>query len=315
MRQIREKIHCPAVEVNMFIALNGQLASGKSTICRILERRYGFSTFSTGQIQRALANEMGITTLELNELGMTDYHYDYIIDGRLSQYAKENTDKDIIFDSRMAWHFVEGAYKIHLLVSPIIAAERVYGKRETKEETYSSVQEAMEDLIKRRQVEAERYRKVYHVNMMDFRNYDLIIDTSTLSPEGICDIIHRHTDGLTIEDFAAGRLTNPASPSIYLSPKNIYPSGQAEPAGEATDTVQVVKVEDSMYLYSGYRKVAASNKISLPILHAVMVAQDDEIIPGTSVAAKDYVKTTRADIASWEKENGFTYGYLPDRIH
>ncbi len=288
----------------MFIALNGQLASGKSTICRILENRYGFSTFSTGQIQRALANEMGITTLELNELGMKDYHYDYIIDGRLSQYAKENTDKDIIFDSRMAWHFVEGAYKIHLLVSPIIAAERVYGKRETKEETYHSVQEAMEDLIKRRQVEAERYKVVYNANMMDFRNYDLIIDTSTLTPDGICDIIYNHIFGYA----------ETLSPSIYLSPKNIYPSGQIEPAGEPVNIVEVLKVEDSMYLYRGVRKVKASNMIQVPVLRAVMLAQDDELIPGTNISAKDYVKTTKADIAAWEKENGFTYGYIPDRI-
>ncbi|MCD8286355.1 MAG: (d)CMP kinase [Clostridia bacterium] len=288
----------------MFIALNGQLASGKSTICRILERRYGFSTFSTGQIQRALANEMGITTLELNELGMKDYSYDYIIDGRLSQYAKEHTDEDIIFDSRMAWHFVEGAYKIHLLVSPAIAAERVYGKRETKEETYKSLQEAMEDLIKRRQVEAERYKIVYNANMMDFRNYDLIIDTSTLTPEGICDIIHRHISGL-VQD---------ACPSIYLSPQNIYPSGMAEPAGDPVDTVQVLKVEDSMYLYRGAAKVIAANRIQVPVLRAVMLAQDDEIIPGSNISAGKYVKATKADIAVWEKENGFTYGYLPDRI-
>ncbi|MCD8307862.1 MAG: AAA family ATPase [Clostridia bacterium] len=300
----------------MFIALNGQLASGKSTICRILEKRYGFSTFSTGQIQRGLANEMGITTLELNELGMKDYHYDYIIDGRLSQYAKENTDKDIIFDSRMAWHFVEGAYRIHLLVSPIIAAERVYGKRETREETYHSVQEAMEDLIKRRQVEAERYKVIYHANMMDFRNYDLIIDTSTLAPEGICDIIYDNIKDL-LESHKQISSSGNHSPRIYLSPKNIYPSGQAEPCGPEPSLVQVLKVEDSMYIYRGAEIIKAANmkQVQLPFVEVVMAAQDDELIPGTSVSAKDFVKTTKADIAAWENDNGFKYGYIPDRIH
>ena len=52
----------------MFIAINGQLGSGKSELCKRLEEEYGFDVFHTGKIQREYAAELGISTLELNRL-------------------------------------------------------------------------------------------------------------------------------------------------------------------------------------------------------------------------------------------------------
>ncbi len=52
----------------MFITINGQLGSGKSEICKILREEYGFDVFHTGKIQREYARELGISTLELNQL-------------------------------------------------------------------------------------------------------------------------------------------------------------------------------------------------------------------------------------------------------
>ena len=45
----------------MFIALNGQLGSGKTALCELFKTRDGFDIFSTGKIQREYANELGIT--------------------------------------------------------------------------------------------------------------------------------------------------------------------------------------------------------------------------------------------------------------
>ena len=67
----------------MFITINGQLGSGKSEICKILREEYGFDVFHTGKIQREYARELGISTLELNQLCNKDPSYDHIIDGKL----------------------------------------------------------------------------------------------------------------------------------------------------------------------------------------------------------------------------------------
>ena len=45
------------------------------------------------------------------------------IDGELVKLSKE--DENIVIDSRMAWHFVEGSFKVHLLVDAKLAAERI----------------------------------------------------------------------------------------------------------------------------------------------------------------------------------------------
>ena len=47
----------------MHITLTGNLGSGKSTICKILEKDYGKEIYSTGKVQRAIAAEMGINVL------------------------------------------------------------------------------------------------------------------------------------------------------------------------------------------------------------------------------------------------------------
>ena len=51
----------------MLISITGRLGSGKSTVCGILNQKYGFEIFSTGTINREFARRLGITTLELNE--------------------------------------------------------------------------------------------------------------------------------------------------------------------------------------------------------------------------------------------------------
>ena len=67
----------------MFITINGHLGSGKSTVCDLLRDQYGFTVFNTGSIQRQFANEMNISTLELNKKSRDDFSFDYQIDSAI----------------------------------------------------------------------------------------------------------------------------------------------------------------------------------------------------------------------------------------
>lgn len=167
----------------MFITINGHLGSGKSTVCDLLREQYGFKVFNTGSIQRQFANEMNISTLELNKKSKEDFSFDYQIDNAIVEYAKIHVGERIVFDSRLAWHFVPESFKVRLIIRPEIAAERVYLNRQSKEEQYSSAREALDMLSERQNAEAERYRLIYDIDVNDENNYDLIIDTSDLSPE------------------------------------------------------------------------------------------------------------------------------------
>ena len=96
--------------------MTGNLGSGKSTISRIMTDEYGYEIYSTGKIQRELAEERGLTVLEMNKLMQQDHSFDNIIDDRTRQISIERKD-GIFFDSRLAWHFAVDTFKIFLSVS------------------------------------------------------------------------------------------------------------------------------------------------------------------------------------------------------
>lgn len=274
----------------MFIAINGQLGSGKSELCKRLKDEYGFEVFHTGRIQREFAAELGISTLQLNELCKQDHHYDRIIDSRLVEYAESVRGTDVVFDSRMAWHFVKGAFKVHLLVSPDIAADRVYFNRVAEEEKYASKEEAMFNLIERRRLENERYEMLYKVEMSDYRNYDLILDTSLLTVKEELDLIVGAARRYEAKRFPAQE--------FYSSLLGIYPTESLfkSPDGEA----EVVKKGDFLYAVSGYRKLLDAAHRGLRVVNVKYAGVSDS------------VKTDAALISEWESAAEFKYGFVPE---
>ena len=91
------------------ITLTGNLGSGKSTICKIMDEKYSYEIYSTGKVQRSIAAEMGITVLE--PACMRRPRYDHLIDDATAKISKDNLEKKIVFDSRLAWHFVDCSLK------------------------------------------------------------------------------------------------------------------------------------------------------------------------------------------------------------
>ena len=176
----------------MFICINGDLGSGKSTVCELLKNKFGFEIFSTGTIHRQLAKSNRISTLELNKISEKDNFLDNSIDNAVFEYANNHKGESIVFDSRMAWHFLPVSFKVRLTVNPLIAAERVFNNRHFQEESYLSVEDAMHSLIKRQQLENQRYKSFYDVNIEDTNNYDLIVDTSNLTTEGVANRVYEN---------------------------------------------------------------------------------------------------------------------------
>ena len=173
----------------MQISITGKLGSGKSTVCKMIRDRYDYEIFSTGAIQREVAREMGISTLELNKRMKQDHSLDTRIDEATTRLSRERRDCRLIFDSRMAWHFAEDTFKIFLTVDPTVAAQRVMANPRDSEERYRSVEEARDKLVERSRVEQSRFRERYGVDYCDYGNYNLVVDSSARTPEEIVDII------------------------------------------------------------------------------------------------------------------------------
>ena len=86
------------------ITITGHLGSGKSTIAKMLSKELGFTHYSTGDAQREIARQMGLTTLELNHLADHDASIDEKIDGVFK--TLDASGKAYVIDSRLAWHFM-----------------------------------------------------------------------------------------------------------------------------------------------------------------------------------------------------------------
>ena len=181
----------------MHITITGKLGSGKSTVAKKLVEQYGFEIFSTGAILRAAAAERGMDVLELNkELNAkldSDRSMDDLIDSTTVRVASERKDDKLIFDSRMAWHFVPDSFKVFVTVQPCVAAARVM-KDPRPGEPAEDVDELCAELVERSRVEQERFRYLYGVDYYDYNNFNLVVDSSHRAPAEVLAIIRAEMD-------------------------------------------------------------------------------------------------------------------------
>ena len=190
----------------MLISITGRLGSGKSTVCNIMKERYGFEIFSTGTINREYARRLGISTLELNKRLNDDPSLDHEIDGTVTKLSEERKDDKLIFDSRMAWHFAKNTFKIFLTIDAMEAAKRVMLNQRGAEEHYDSVEEACEKLVERSRVERDRFVDIYGVDYYDYNNFNIVIDTTSRTPEEIVAIIMENYEAYSAD---AGSFMSP----------------------------------------------------------------------------------------------------------
>ena len=158
------------------ITLSGELGSGKSTVANYLISKMPFRIVSAGLLFRQLAAKHGMSAKEFNEFIENDPKYDHYVDDTMAELGR--TDEKIIFDSRMAWHFVPSSFKIYLYVDVDTATERIFNDKGRVSESYTDKETARQEIIDRRKSELLRYQNFYHCNLDDYSNYDLIVDTS-----------------------------------------------------------------------------------------------------------------------------------------
>ena len=182
----------------MNITMTGNLGSGKTSVCKEL-KEMGYEIISAGGLFRQLAEERGMTVVEFNKLAETDKSIDKLIDDRSTRLGRELSDA--VFDSRLAWHFVEESFKVFLMTDVMESAKRVYNDTERSAESYASVTEAAEALTKRTNLEKERFKTLYDVDYYNKNNYDLIIESTKATPRQIAEEIVRYYEEFKKDKF------------------------------------------------------------------------------------------------------------------
>lgn len=187
---------------NRIITISGEPASGKSTVLEALRKKYeekGFKVhiFKVGHEFRRIAKEKGMTIEELNEYMTKRGSIDKLIDSTVTKRgeeinSKERPDDVYIFDSRLAFHNIPNSFSIRLTVDDNVAGKRVFGdNKRGKEDTYDTLEDAIEKTYNRKLREVERYKKRYGIDLQDPENYKLVIDTSYSKVEDITQLIEQ----------------------------------------------------------------------------------------------------------------------------
>lgn len=168
------------------ISLAGDLGSGKSTVSDLLVADLGAEYYSTGKIVRSIAQKRGMTIGELNVYMETHPEIDHEIDDGIA--ALSDDDRLLIIDSRMAWHFTKGTFKVYLSTDIEVSAIRIMGANR-KGEHNATLEETVAATRARRESEKKRYSEQYGVDIKDLTNYSLIVDTTYATPREVADAI------------------------------------------------------------------------------------------------------------------------------
>lgn len=168
------------------IVVSGAPGSGKSTYARRLSRDLGLRYFTSGQVFREKARKLGVTLEELSRMAERDPRIDVEIDMAVLEEARRG---GVVIDSHLAGWVLSGVADVSILVKahPTVRVSRV-AEREGR-----SVEEAALETLERESSQWARFHAYYGYDILDYSPFDLVVDTGTLSPDEVYQVILSYT--------------------------------------------------------------------------------------------------------------------------
>lgn len=174
----------------MIITLTGRPCAGKSSAAKFIIQKYGFKLVDMGKMFDDEAEKRGLSRAEFSQLRVKDPSIDFEFDKRIPLTAKQYANENLLYDSRVAHHFLPDAFKVYVTVDKKEMAKRLVNSDRTGKEKYTSVEDALAALTDRMKTERTRYKNIYNFDLEDMSNYDLVVNTKKLTPEQAADIIY-----------------------------------------------------------------------------------------------------------------------------
>jgi CMP/dCMP kinase len=170
----------------MIITIGGTPGAGKDTVGRVVSERLGYKYYSFGEMLREVALKEGINIEELSSKLIQSP----ITDNQVDEYQEElgSTMDNIIVVSRLGFHFIPHSLKVYLFCDEKESARRVLesGRRS---ERIDSLEEALKGIRQRQENDAKRYKKFYGLDIHDTTRFDIMINTTVLTPDEVAGII------------------------------------------------------------------------------------------------------------------------------
>jgi cytidylate kinase len=283
------------MQIRRSVVLNGDLGSGKTTVSRLLAQRLHLRRISIGDMYRTMAAQRGMTALQLNRHAELDDKVDHYVDQLQADVAASG--EPLIVDSRLAWHFFADALKVHLVVDQTVGAQRVLMRPADDVERYTSVEQARTRLAIRSDSERMRFLTRYGVDKTRLRNYDLVCDSTSATPDQIVDQILAHLR----EPPRGGR-----PPVCHLDPRRIYPTVDTWAGDGDDEPVAVAYAAPPFCAVDGHGRLSSAVRDGRALIAAVLAAEGDERIGGRTATEYFATQVTPARVRAWERAHQCT---------
>jgi predicted cytidylate kinase len=294
------------------ISLTGDLGSGKSTVGEMLAQKWGVRRYYAGGWLRNWGAARGLSILEASRAAAADPTIDDQIDAAFRDMAQSN--EDAIAEGRVAWHFLPQSFKIKLTVCPQLAAERIYRDKKRSSENVDTPDQIIDSIRARKENEVTRYKKIYGIDMENDANYNLIIDTSSVTPDDVVTLIDRLSPMFFSGQHIEGHWISPRSLYPSIMPR-ITESGLELPDDEFDHTpITVIDLNRLYLIVDGHTRTSKAVMAGVPFIPVRCIGALD-MVPGRTITGLEFYRRYLdfEAIQEWAKVHGFNYLLMPER--
>jgi cytidylate kinase len=182
----------------MIITFAGEIGAGKDTVAnilltKILDMGFHYELLSIGDLRRIAASQKKMTIEQFNVWATKNpKEGDAYFEDFQREYAKKTSN--FILVAVLGWFAVPNSYKIFLDVDAFEGAKRVFKQKNKDNNTRNeiiceTVLEQKKVNEERRQSNITRYGNLYKVNPYEKKHFDLIIDTTSKTPEDVVTLV------------------------------------------------------------------------------------------------------------------------------
>src|SRR3989338_839443 len=173
----------------MIITIAGTPGAGKSTVAKLVAKKLKLKHYSTGDYMRQIAIKRNISLIELSKIAEKDKSIDKELDD--SQINSGRTKDNFVIDSRLGFYFIPHSIKVLLIANIDKSVDRIFQQKRA-EENAPTKEAIKKKIIVRKRSEKKRYKELYGLEIYDFKDFDIIIDTSDLTIKQVVDGIVKY---------------------------------------------------------------------------------------------------------------------------
>lgn len=157
-------------------------------------------------------------------------------------------------------------------------------------------------LQERKAIEDKRFQEMYQANTTDFHNFDLIIDSTEITPDEIADLIYKYVTA-----------KQETKRTILLSPRRLYPTKHiSEIKEESTKELpEVIFDHKTFYIISGHMHCSKMIEQKESLMQVELLDISKNIIEKDQRSVKEVLKNEIEIYKEWEAYHHMNFDEYP----